>query len=139
LIKRRNSIYLKHLLWPQQEVLEELQQAIKDFYKEEMDVYYDDLQYKFTKVQHAIYTIGENVESLANTYNALANMQTNSVISVLTVLTVMIGTMTLITGLYGMNVPLPGQGNVYTFVVILCFMLFLGIGGLLVAKRKGLR
>lgn len=90
LIKRRNSIFLKHLLQPQGEIIAELQKSIAEIDGHDADVYFEDLEYKFDKILHTISVVSENTESLANTYNALANIQTNSVISLLTIFTAII-------------------------------------------------
>ncbi len=107
LVKRRNIIFITHMLSPQGDILAELQTAVLKILKEDGDVYFEDLQYKFDKIMHTVQTISENARSLSTTYNALANIQTNSVISLLTIFTASIGILTMITGLYGMNVQLP--------------------------------
>lgn len=119
LIKRRNSIFLKHLLLPQEEILHELHKATLTFFSGDLDVYFEDLQYKVDKIMHAIETVSENASSLASTYNALANIQTNEVISMLTIFTVMMGMFAVITGFYGMNINLPGQDHPMMFAIIL--------------------
>lgn len=107
LVKRRNIIFLTHMLSPQGDILVELHAAVLKVLEEDGDVYFEDLQYKFDKIMHTIQTVSENTHSLSSTYNALANIQTNSVISLLTIFTASIGILAMITGLYGMNVALP--------------------------------
>ncbi|USN56981.1 MAG: magnesium transporter CorA family protein [Candidatus Peribacteria bacterium] len=111
LIKRRNSTMLKHMLFPQKEILTELHTMTEKLYGGELDVYFEDLEYKLDKVLGMIAIVNETTVSLSETYGSLASVQTNQVVSVLTIYTVVIGLMTLITGFYGMNVALPGQGN----------------------------
>lgn len=137
LMKRRNSIFLKHLMLPQAEILQELHDATVKFYGGDLDVYFEDLQYKMDKVMRAIETISENASSLSSTYNALANIQTNEVISMLTIFTVMMWIFSVVTGFYGMNVGLPGQHNPWMFVAILVGLLAIGWGLLYRAKKKG--
>lgn len=136
LVKRRNIIYLNHMLSPQSEILVELHTAVLKVFKEDGDVYFEDLQYKFDKIMHTIQTVSENARSLSTTYNALANIQTNSVISLLTVFTASIGILAMITGLYWMNVELPGQDNSYMFFVIVMIMIAILFGGLYLGKKK---
>jgi len=119
IVKRRNIIFVNHMLAPQSEILSELHTAVVKVLEKDGDVYFEDLQYKFDKIMHTIQTVNENTRSLSTTYNALANIQTNSVISLLTIFTATIGILAVITGLYGMNVPLPGQGSPYAFPVIM--------------------
>jgi magnesium transporter len=49
-------------------------------------------------------------------------IKTNSVINVLTIFSVIIGALTLISGIYGMNVTLPGAANSHFFLVIMGIM-----------------
>jgi len=136
LVKRRNIVFLTHMLSPQGEILVELHAAVLKILEEDGDVYFEDLQYKFDKIMHTIQAVSENTHSLSSTYNALANIQTNAVISLLTVFTASIGILAMITWLYGMNVALPGQDNPYTFFVIIAVMIIIFFGWLYMGKKK---
>lgn len=105
LIRRRNIVFLKHAILPQNEIIHELQKATMTL--KEFDIYFEDLQYKIDKIMNTIAVLNEHIETLAVTYNSLANIQTNSLVSILTVVTAIVGMMTMITGIYGMNIPLP--------------------------------
>jgi Mg2+ and Co2+ transporter CorA len=54
----------------------------------------------------------------------------------LTVFTASIGILAMITGLYWMNVKLPGQDNPYMFFVIVMIMIAILFGGLYLGKKK---
>ena len=138
-VKRRNIIFVNHTVWPQAEILSELHQAVVKILKEDGDVYFEDLQYKFDKIVHTMEAISENTHSLSTTYTALANIQTNSVISLLTIFTASIGILAMITWLYGMNVPLPGQNNPHMFVIIVWCMAIFFVWGLTLAKKNDWR
>ena len=84
-IKKRNVVSLKHIFAPHKEIIDELQNALPKFYKEDLDVYFEDLEYKLEKIMNNIAISFENVESLADTYNSLMNIKTNSMINVLTI------------------------------------------------------
>jgi len=90
LIKKRNIVFLKHIILPQVEIIEEIQKATMNFYGGDLDVYFEDLQYKTDKILSTINITMENTESLSMVYNTLANIKTNSIISLLTVLTIII-------------------------------------------------
>ncbi|MBU0626887.1 hypothetical protein KKG31_08475 [Patescibacteria group bacterium] len=110
-IKKRNTALLRHIYLPHEEILEELQKAIPKFYKEDLDVYFEDLSYRLNKVMNSIAISYENIESLSETYNSLMNIKTNSIIKVLTIFSAISGILTLISGIYGMNISLPGQNQ----------------------------
>ena len=137
LVKRRNSIVIKHIMQPQDEILEELNKVTLKKYKGELDVYFEDLQYKQDKIMSHIAIANESTVTLSDTYNSLMSIKTNSMISILTIFTAIIWIMTFITGLYGMNVTLPGQTWWNTFVMIVWAMVSIWVVTLLFFKRKG--
>jgi len=92
-----------------------------------LDVYFEDLAYKIDKILNTVEIIHEDIESLYDTYNAMVNMRTNTIITVLTTFTALMGIMTLISGIFGMNVPLPGAENPLTLTIILVSMVIVAI------------
>ncbi len=67
--------------------------------------------------------MSDHVTALADTYNALMNIKTNAMIGVLTIFTAITSVLTLISGIYGMNIDLPLQNNTFAFVYIMIGML----------------
>ncbi|MDR2540417.1 MAG: hypothetical protein LBD11_01195 [Candidatus Peribacteria bacterium] len=122
LIKKRNAILMKHLIAPHSEILGELQVATVNFYEGDLDVYFEDLQYKTDKILSLISIIKENTESLFDVSNTLTALKTNKVISLLTIFTVILGILTWLSGMYGMNVDLPFQEYPWAFT-LLCFLM----------------
>lgn len=116
--KKRNIVMLKHTILPHQEIIEQLQEETMKFYWGELDVYFEDLVYKIDKILWQIGVQAENIDSLYDTYNAMVNMKTNSIVTVLTVFTVILWVMTLVTGFFGMNVTLPMQEGQGAFFLI---------------------
>lgn len=54
MIKRRNSIFLKHTFIPHDEIMEELHNATVKLFAGELDVYFEDLQYKIDRINYQI-------------------------------------------------------------------------------------
>jgi len=125
MVKRRNAITLKHIFTSHSEILWELHSALKDFSGDESDVYFEDLEFKIDKITNIIQWINENITSISETYNTLMSIRTNSVVGYLTVITVVIWFLTLISGMYGMNITLPFQDSPYFFRVLLTLMIIL--------------
>lgn len=136
LIKKRNTVLLKTIISPQEEILIELHKATANFYEWDLDVYFEDLEYKTSKILGHISIMHENIDSIWEIFNTLTNMMTNTNIGILTVLTVIIGVMTMISGLFGMNVGLPFAESPYAFLGLLCVMILLAIVILIVFKKK---
>lgn len=123
MVKKSNIILLKHIYKPLDDILVQIQEETPKFYEEDFDVYFEDLGYKLDKIRNQISVQFENIESLSDTYNSLMNIQTNNIIRVLTIFTAMIWTMTMISGLYGMNLILPISENPHWFWIIIWVMI----------------
>lgn len=135
-IKKRNIVSLKHTFAPHKEILDELQNALPKFYKEDLDVYFEDLEYKLEKIMNTISISFENIESLADTYNSLMNIKTNSMIGVLTIFAAITWVLTMISGIYGMNITLPWQQHPYSFLMLMGVMITSCIILLRIFKKK---
>ena len=137
LIKKRNAVLLKTIISPQEEILVELQKATANFYEWDLDVYFEDLEYKTSKILGQISIIHENIDSISEIFNTITNMMTNTNIGVLTVLTVVIWIMTMISGIYWMNiVNLPISDNPYAFYYLIWGMSLFALATLLIFKKK---
>ena len=135
-IKKRNIVGLKHLFMPHKEILEEFQEIIPKFYKEDLDVYFEDLGARLDRIMNVIENSYENVESLFETYNSLMTIKTNSVINILTIFTAITWVLTLISGIYGMNIALPGQDQEYFYAILFAIMVAISIGLILYFRKK---
>ena len=136
LIKKRNAVLLKTIITPQEEILVELQKATAHFYEWDLDVYFEDLEYKTSKILGHISIIHENIESIWEVFHTLTNMMTNTNFGILTVLTVVIWVMTMVSGIFGMNVQLPLSSNPYAFLILIGIMLGLAAVIIRVFKKK---
>ena len=137
MIKRRNFVFLKHLFVPQNELITELQKTIEKFYDWQLDLYFEDLLYKLDKIENQINILTKNISSLSEIYNSLMNIKLNSLIGTLTVFTLIIWSMTLIAGLYGMNVKIPLWDNPYAFYFILLLTWVLSWTLFMFFRKKG--
>ena len=136
LIKKRNTVLLKTIISTQEEILVELQKVTANFYEGDLDVYFEDLEYKTSKILGHISIIHENIDSIGEIFNTLTNMMTNKNIGILTVLTVIIWIMTMISGIYGMNIWLPFQNYPGAFIVVIGFMVIMAVFTVLIFKKK---
>jgi magnesium transporter len=136
LIKKRNAILMKHLIAPHSEILRELQIATVNFYEGDLDVYFEDLQYKTDKILSLISIIKENTESLFDVSNTLTAMRTNKVISLLTIFTVILGILTRLSGMYGMNVALPFDDRPRAFSLLCVLMIGAAVTTMVYFRRK---
>jgi len=69
----------------------------------------------------------EVVEALEDTNESVIGHKTNYRLQLLTVVSVVLLPLTLIASLFGMNVGVPGQGNINAFWALLAIMLAIGL------------
>ena len=136
LMKKRNAILMRHIIAPHSEILRELQTATVNFYEGDLDVYFEDLQYKTDKILSLISITKENTESLFDVSDTLTTLKTNKVISVLTICTVVLGALTWLSGMYGMNVDLPFDDSPLAFTGICIVMTAITVGTMLFFRKK---
>ena len=142
MIKKRNVNFLKYIFLPQSEILEEVKNMLIEFWKdeeeakEEVELHFEDLEYKLDKIQAQIEILVSHIDSLTDVYNALMNIQINTIITILTIFTAIVGIHTLIAWWYGMNIALPWQDNPFMFVIILGLTLIITIWMIILFKIK---
>ena len=78
----------------------------------------------------------EVIESLSATSESITSYRINETMRALTVISVLFLPLTLLAGLYGMNVSLPFAQNPYAFWGVAAIMLAVAICMLLIFRRK---
>jgi len=101
---RRNLIRLKRIIVPQLFVITTLVQADKAYLKNSLTVYFDDVRDTLNRIKAITEGHFEVMDTLHNVNESLISQRTNEVIKVLTVISVSLLPMTLLTGVYGMNI-----------------------------------
>lgn len=120
---KRNIITMRSILFPQRAVIVLLQHKNKELIPKELDLYFDDVHDAVERQWSLLETAKEMSEALQDTHESWLTHKTNSIIRILTTFSVTMLPLTVITGLYGMNVPIPYQANPETFYLLLVGML----------------
>ncbi len=110
LTQKINMIAVMHNFKPHRDILSDITTILKDK-SPKLKIYRKDLSSKLKKMISSTEVLFDTTDALINSYNALLNMNTNNLITRLTIFTAIIGACNLIVGTYGMNIPLPGQGG----------------------------
>ncbi len=125
---RRDIIATRRILKPQVPVIAILDRRIRAFFKEHgeeeeiLEAYYGDLVDKINKIYDILDDAKEVVDSLSATTDSLSSHRLNEVIKILTIFSVIMLPLTLISSIYGMNVPLPLEQHPLSFVYLLLSM-----------------
>lgn len=139
-IYRRNVLHLRRILDPQRYLIGNLSHIRKTFLEENLAVYFDDINDYLSKIWSITDTYKDTIDGLHVTVDSLMNHRTNKTISALTVISVSLMPLTLLSGIYGMNIQgLPHANNPFWV-----WVMFAGLGTVIVLfililkKRKWL-
>ncbi|RIK46345.1 MAG: magnesium transporter [Chloroflexi bacterium] len=135
-IVRRDLIALRRIIKPQMSVIAQLEHRDLPFVRGDIDVYFGDISDHLAKIWDSLEDEKEVLEGLSSTFDSLASHRLNDVIKTLTIISVIILPLTLITGVFGMNVPLPFAHSELALLIITLFMLLTSIAMLVVFRMR---
>lgn len=118
-IIRRDIIALRRIIRPLINIISDLERQNKPFIPEHMEDYFDDILDHAHKIWDILEDDYEVVAALSQTLDSLLSHRINEVMRVLTVISITMLPLTLISGIYGMNVILPLNNHPYAFWVII--------------------
>jgi len=128
---RRDVIALRRIIKPQIAVVSNLERKDRPFIREGMDVYFGDIVDGFSRAWDELEDHREVIESLSATSESITSYRINETMRALTVISVLLLPLSVIAGIYGMNVRLPfatDMQNPWTFFGILGVMLVMVLG-----------
>jgi magnesium transporter len=125
---KQEIISYRKIIKPQRPTLRLLERRVERFLPEELDLYFDDLVDASERIWDQLDNFKEVVEALEDTNESAIAHQQNDVLQILTVFSVILLPLTLISGIFGMNVDFPGFGSVAAFWVIVGLMIAVIIG-----------
>ncbi len=137
-ILRRDIITQRRIIFPMRTVLAELEGKLKRFTKTDMSVYFGDLMDHMNKICETLDEYKEVIEVFKDTDYVLSTERINRVFRILTILSSIFLPFSIISSLYGMNIPLPGglvRGSFQSFLFLLISM-FLVSGAMLYFFRR---
>lgn len=124
LLIKKDLINFRRTIMPQRAVIAQLEHLNLRFSKKELDIYFDNVVDKIEKLYAVAENLKDLIDSLHQTNESIISHNTNNVIRVLTVFSVVMLPLTVITGFYGMNLqPLPFESQSYS-VYIVGFIMF---------------
>jgi magnesium transporter len=127
---RRDVIALRRIIKPQMAVVANLEREDRPFIREDMEVYFGDILDGYARAWDELEDHKEVIEGLSETSDAITSYRINETMRALTVISVILLPLTLLAGIYGMNVNLPLDDYEWAFWPILVVML--GIVGALI-------
>jgi magnesium transporter len=125
---KQEIISYRKIIKPERSTLRVLERQVERFLPENLELYFDDIVDASERIWDVLDNYKEVVEALEDTNESVISHRQNDVLRVLTVVTVILLPLTLITGIFGMNVHFPGFESAAAFWAIMGFMLGLAIG-----------
>jgi magnesium transporter len=120
---RTDLIALRRIIKPQLGLVAQLEHRDLPLVGDDTEVYFGDVSDHLAKIWDVLEEERDVLEGLSATFDSLVTHRLNEVIKALTIISVVILPLTLITGLYGMNVPLPYEHSGHALVILLAVML----------------
>jgi magnesium transporter len=135
-VVRRDIIALQRIVKPQIGIVANLEHKDRPFIREELDVYFGDVLDHLYKAWDMLEDHRDVIEGLSDTANTLTSYRINEVMKILTIISVIMLPLTLLSGIYGMNIPLPLEDSAYSFLLILVLMVAMAGGMIFYFKRR---
>lgn len=125
---KKDIINFRRIVMPQRAIIAQLEHKNKKFLPENLDVYFDDIVDKIEKMWNNLENLQELTASLQETNESIISHNTNNVIKILTIFSVVMLPLTFITGFYGMNIStLPFAEHASSVMIITGIIVFVAI------------
>ena len=112
-----SDLYRK-IIKPERPTLRLLEGHVERFLPEELELYFDDLVDAAERIWDYLDNYKEVIEALEQTNESVIAHRVNRILQILTVFSVVLLPLTLISGIFGMNVTFPGFDTHAAFWVI---------------------
>jgi len=133
---KQEIINFRKIVRPQRAALKDLERT-KRYVTGELDIYFDDVNDASERIWDMLENFKEVIEGLEATNEAVLSHRLNDVLRILTAFSVIMLPLTLIASVFGMNVHVPGEGDVTAFWVVVGIMVVVLVGMLAAFRRRG--
>jgi magnesium transporter len=131
-------INFRSVIKPLRPVIITLEKVIQKYLPKDMDIYFDDITDKIEKIWDMLENYKEVIESADSTFASLTNHTMNGLMRTFTIIQVAILPMTLVSGLFSMNVQgIPMHNYEFAFWIVfgMIFIPTICIGMMLLLKK----
>jgi len=125
---KQEIISYRKIIKPERPTLRLLERYVERFLPQELELYFDDIVDASERIWDILDNYKEVVEALEDTNESAINHRQNDILRVLTVVSVILLPMTLITGIFGMNVHFPGFATAAAWWAIVASLVTLAVG-----------
>jgi magnesium transporter len=125
---KKEIISYRKIIQPERPTLRLFERHVERFLPEELELYFDDIVDASERIWDLLDNYKEVVEALEDTNESVISHRQNRVLQILTIFSVVILPLTLISGIFGMNVAFPGEGTRMAFWVVVGVMIATIVG-----------
>jgi magnesium transporter len=134
---KQEIINFRKIIRPQRSVLRDLERTKQRYLAEDLEIYFDDIVDASERIWDMLENYKEVVEALEATNESAISHKVNDILRVLTSISVIVLPLTLIASIFGMNVKVPGEGNIEAFWIVAAAMVALLAWMLYLFRRRG--
>lgn len=141
---KQEIINFRKVIRPQRPVLRDLEGVKQRFLAPDLDleIYFDDIVDAHERIWDLLENYKEVVEALEDTNESVISHRVNAILRVLTAISVIVLPLTLVASIFGMNVGLPGGGDLgggtsASFWIIIGVMAAILVGMVTYFRRRG--
>jgi magnesium transporter len=134
---KQEIINFRRIVRPQRAVLRDLERTKQRYLAEEMEIYFDDISDAAERIWDTLENDKEVIEALESTNESVLAHRLNDSFRILTAVSVILLPLTLIASVYGMNVPVPGESEPFSFWVVVGLMAIVLVFLTILFRRRG--
>lgn len=125
---KQEIISYRKIIKPERTTLRLLERHTQRFLPEELELYFDDIVDSAERIWDLLDNYKEVLEGLESTNESVISHKQGHVLAVLTVIATIVLPLTLVASIFGMNVRVPGEGDIHAFWALVGVMIALGLG-----------
>ncbi len=133
---KQEIINYRKIIKPQRPTLRGLERTTQRYAPQDLELYFDDIVDKNERIWDELENYKEVVEALDATIESVIRNRQNDLIRVLTMLSAVLLPLTLVTGFFGQNIPLPFAEHWWSNLIVLGIMGVIGGGMAWYFRRK---
>jgi magnesium transporter len=136
---KQEIINFRKVIRPERPVLRDLERVKHRYLAPDLDleVYFDDIVDANERIWDMLENYKEVVEALEESNESVISHRVNDILRVLTSISVIVLPLTLIASVWGMNVGVPGEGDMTAFWIVVGAMLAILVGMVAYFRRRG--
>jgi magnesium transporter len=115
---KQEIISYRKIIKPERSTLRVLEARTQRFLPQDLEVYFDDILDAAERIWDLLDNYKEVVEALEDTNESVISHRQNDVLRILTIFSVTMLPLSLLAGIFGMNVGIPGEGTHEAFWII---------------------